>query len=92
MPAHVQYIGQHSPVIAQGAWRAAQSLADAGTIGLAALDARKTGTPLPQSWIDQAQATLTAIDRPQGILHIVAVPAVRELLTGSPLPPARGAR
>jgi hexosaminidase len=92
MPAHVQYIGQHSPVIAQGAWRAAQSLADAGTIGLAALDARKNGTPLPQSWIDQAQATLTAIDRPQGILHIVAVPAVRELLTGSPLPPARGAR
>lgn len=86
LPARVQLVGARSPVIAQGGWRAAQSLAAAGTIGLAALDARRNGTLLSQSWIDQALVTLTAIDRPQGILHIVAVPSVRELLLGTPTP------
>ena len=88
LPAVVTQVGATSPVIAQGGWRAAQSLAAAGTIGLAALDARDHDKPLPQSWIDEAQKTLTAIDRPQGILHVVAVPAVRELLTGTITPSA----
>lgn len=91
LPTIVKSVGATSPVIAQGGWRAAQSLADAGTIGLAALDAREHGTTLPDSWIAQALTTLAAIDRPQGLLHIVAVPAVRELLTGSPNP-SHGAR
>jgi hypothetical protein len=88
LPAVVTQVGATSPVIAQGGWRAAQSLAAAGTIGLAALDARDHGKPLPQSWIDEAQKTLTAIDRPQGILHVVAVPAVRQLLLGNATPGA----
>jgi hexosaminidase len=86
LPAAVQAVGARSPVIAQGGWRAAQSLAAAGTIGLAALDARASGKPLTQSWIDQANVTLTAIDKPQGLLHLVVVPAVREILTGTPVP------
>lgn len=86
LPAAVQTVGAHSPVIAQGGWRAAQSLAAAGTIGLAALDARASGKPLAQSWVNQALVTLTAIDKPQGILHLVVVPAVRELVTGTVVP------
>lgn len=66
--------------LAQGAIPAADALASVGSIGLAALEARKSGMPLSQAWADSAKATLTAADKPQALLHIVVVPAVRRLL------------
>ncbi|HWG35072.1 MAG TPA: family 20 glycosylhydrolase, partial [Gemmatimonadaceae bacterium] len=66
--------------LAQGAVPAADALASVGTIGLEALEARKSGMPLPQAWADSARATLTAADKAQGLLHLVVVPAVRRLL------------
>jgi hexosaminidase len=66
--------------LAQGALPAADALAGVGSIGLAALEQRKSGVPLPTTWIDSALVTLTAADRPQGLLHLVVVPAVRALL------------
>ncbi len=66
--------------LAQAAIPAADALAKVGAIGLAALEVRKSGIPLPKSWTDSALVTLQAADRPQGLLHLVVVPAVRELL------------
>lgn len=71
--------GNRSP-LAQGAIPAADALARVGTIGLAALEARKSGMPLSQAWTDSAKVILTAADKPQGLLHLVVVPAVRRLL------------
>jgi hexosaminidase len=67
--------------LAQGAVPAADALANVGAIGLEALEARKSGMPLPQAWADSAKAALVAADKPQGLLHLVVVPAVRRLLT-----------
>ena len=66
--------------LAQAALPAADALASVGTIGLAALEARKSGMPLSKAWTDSAIVTLTAADKPQGLLHLVVVPAVRQLL------------
>ena len=66
--------------LAQGAIPAADALSSVGDIGLAALEARKSGVPLSQAWADSAKATLIAADKPQGLLHLVVVPAVRRLL------------
>jgi hexosaminidase len=66
--------------LAQGAIPAADALASVGRIGLAALEARKSGMPLPRTWTDSAIATLQAADKPQGMLHLVVVPSVRRLL------------
>ncbi|HEV2643792.1 MAG TPA: family 20 glycosylhydrolase, partial [Candidatus Elarobacter sp.] len=74
--------------IAQGALRAADALANVGTIGLAAIDARERGTTVPESWTTPALATLKGADQPQGMLHLIAIPAVRLLLTGSAAAPA----
>jgi hexosaminidase len=71
--------GNRSP-LAQGAIPAADALARVGTIGLATLEARKSGMPLSQAWTDSAKVILTAADKPQGLLHLVVVPAVRRLL------------
>ncbi len=67
--------------LAQGAIPAADALSSVGAIGLAALEARKSGVPLSKAWTDSAAVTLQAADRPQGLLHLVVVPAVRRLLT-----------
>lgn len=67
--------------LAQGAIPAADALSSVGAIGLAALEARKSGVPLSKAWTDSAFVTLQAADRPQGLLHLVTVPAVRRLLT-----------
>ena len=71
--------GNRSP-LAQGAIPAADALARVGTIGLATLEARKSGMALSQAWTDSAKVILTAADKPQGLLHLVVVPAVRRLL------------
>ncbi|MFI5238342.1 MAG: beta-N-acetylhexosaminidase [Gemmatimonadales bacterium] len=75
----VHAIAGRSPLV-QGAIPAADALATVGAIGLEALEARKSGVPLPKSWTDAAIVTLQSLDRPQGVLHLVAVPAVRMLL------------
>jgi hypothetical protein len=36
--------------------------------------------PLPKSWNDAAILKLQAAEKPQGVLHLVVVPAVRQLL------------
>lgn len=76
----VHDVASHSP-LAQAALPAADALASVGTVGLAALEARKSGMPLSKAWTDSAIVTLTAADKPQGLLHLVVVPAVRRLLT-----------
>lgn len=75
----VHDIANRSPLV-QGAIPAADALATVGAIGLEALEARKSGVALSKSWIDSALVTLKAVDRPQGVLHVVVVPAVRQLL------------
>ena len=75
----VRVAASRSP-LARGALPAADALASVGSIGLAALEQRKSGVPLPKTWIDSAVVTLNAADRPQGLLHLVVVPAVRSLL------------
>lgn len=66
--------------LARAAIPAADALAGVGTIGLAALEARKSDVPLSKAWTDSAIVTLQASDKPQGLLHLVVIPAVRRLL------------
>ena len=75
----VHAIADRSPLV-QGAIPAADALARVSAIGLEALEARRSGVPLAKSWIDAAMVTLKAADQPQGVLHLVVVPAVRQLL------------
>jgi hexosaminidase len=75
----VHDVANRSP-LAQAALPAADALANVGAIGLAALEARKSGMPLSKAWTDSAIVTLTAADKPQGLLHLVVVPAIRQLL------------
>ena len=75
----VHTIADSSP-LAHAAVPAADALATVGAIGLEALEARKSGVALPKSWTDSALVTLKAADQPQGVLHLVVVPAVRRLL------------
>jgi hexosaminidase len=76
----VHEVANRSP-LAGGAIPAADALASVGAIGLEALEARKSGVPPSRAWTDSARATLAAADKPQGTLHLVVVPAVRNLLT-----------
>ncbi len=78
LPARVRAAAR-SP-LAQGAIPATDALSRVGAIGLAALEARKSGMPLGRSWTDSAVVTLQAADKAQGLLHLVVVPAVRSLL------------
>lgn len=66
--------------LAQGGIQAANALAVAGIIGQAGLDAIVSAKPLPKSWVDSALVTLQALDKPQGVLHLTVIPAVRQLL------------
>lgn len=75
----VHTIADSSP-LAHAAVSAADALATVGAIGLEALEARKSGVALLKSWTDSALVTLKAADQPQGVLHLVVVPAVRQLL------------
>ncbi len=75
----VRDVASASP-LARGAIPAADALASVGAIGLEALEARKSGVPLPKTWTDAALVTLASADKPQGVLHLVVVPAVRLLL------------
>ncbi len=79
LPARVSDVASRAPV-ARGGIQAAQALGAAGIIGQAALEALSSGKPLPQPWIDSALVTLAALDKPQGLLHLTVVPAVRQLL------------
>ncbi|MEO7217032.1 MAG: family 20 glycosylhydrolase, partial [Gemmatimonadaceae bacterium] len=75
----VHAMANRSPLV-NGALPAADALADVASIGLAALEARKSGVPLSKAWNDAAILKLQAADKPQGVLHLVVVPAVRQLL------------
>ena len=75
----VHAMANRSPLV-NGALPAADALADVASIGLEALEARKSGVPLPKAWNDAAIIKLQAADKPQGVLHLVVVPAVRQLL------------
>ncbi|MEO7041982.1 MAG: hypothetical protein ABI035_06965, partial [Gemmatimonadaceae bacterium] len=75
----VHAIADRSPLV-QGAIPAADALARVSAIGLEALEAQRSGVPLSKSWIDAAMVTLKEADQPQGVLHLVVVPAVRQLL------------
>ena len=79
LPDRVRAAGGTSP-LAQGAIPAADALSRVADIGITALDAGSRGVTLGKSWTDSATATLQAADRPQGLLHLVVVPAVRRLL------------
>lgn len=79
LPLLVHRTAPRSP-LAQAAIPAADALSSVGAIGLAALEERKSGVPLPRTWTDSALVTLQAADKPQGLLHLVVVPAVQRLL------------
>ncbi|MEO7103141.1 MAG: family 20 glycosylhydrolase [Gemmatimonadaceae bacterium] len=75
----VHAIAGRSPLV-QGAIPAADALARVSAIGLEALESRRSGIPLAKSWTDSAIVTLKVADQPQGVLHLVVVPAVLQLL------------
>ncbi|MDQ2890399.1 MAG: beta-N-acetylhexosaminidase [Gemmatimonadota bacterium] len=81
LPARVRLAANASPLV-EGAIPAADALSGAAVIGITVLDARKRGVPLTKSWSDSANAALQTADRPQGLLHLVVVPAIRRLLNG----------
>ena len=65
---------------------AAAALARVGAIGLEALDQLDRG-PAPGEWIRARSAALDTLARPQGLLRITVIPAVRQLVRGAGITP-----
>lgn len=87
LPAKVRIVASHAP-LAQDAVSAADALDVAAIIGQAGIGALATGKALPQTWVDAATTSLDALDKPQGLLHLTVVPAIRLLITPQAIVPA----
>lgn len=61
---------------------AARALTRAGGIGIEALDQLDRG-PAPADWIAARSAALDSLSRPQGLLRITVIEAVRQLIRGT---------
>jgi hexosaminidase len=61
---------------------AARALTRVGAIGIEALDQLDRG-PAPADWIQTRSAALDTLSRPQGLLRLTVIPAVRELVRGA---------
>lgn len=61
---------------------AARALTRAGGIGIEALDQLDRG-PAPADWITARNAALDTLSRPQGLLRITVIEAVRQLIRGT---------
>jgi len=85
--AEAAVIAERAP-LAGGAVPAAATLSNVAAIATAALDALDRRTALSTTWHDSAVTILTAADRPQGVLHVAIVPAVRMLVDSAAASPA----
>ncbi len=70
-----------SPLVGDAA-AAARALTRVSAIGLEALDQLNRG-PAPADWIKARSAALDTLSRPQGLLRITVIPAVRQLVRGT---------
>ncbi|HEU5217535.1 MAG TPA: hypothetical protein VFU23_02695, partial [Gemmatimonadales bacterium] len=70
-----------APLTRDGA-AAARALTRVAAIGLEALDQLDRG-PASADWIKARNATLDTLARPQGLLRITVIPAVRQLVRGT---------
>ncbi len=61
---------------------AARALTRVSAIGLEALDQLERG-PAPADWIQARSAALDTLSRPQGLVRITVIPAVRQLVRGT---------
>ncbi len=68
--------------LAGDAGLAARALTRVGAIGLEALDQLEHG-PAPAEWIKARSAALDTLSRPQGLLRIAVISAVRQLVRGT---------
>jgi len=68
--------------LAGDAAAAARALTRVSAIGLEALDQLDRGTA-PADWIKARSAALDTLSRPQGLLRITVIPAVRQLVRGA---------
>jgi hexosaminidase len=68
--------------LAGDAAAAARALIRVSAIGLEALDQLDRG-PAPADWIKARSAALDTLSRPQGLLRITVIPAVRQLVRGA---------
>lgn len=87
LPARVRVVAARAP-LAQDALPAADALDAAAIIGQAGIRALATGKPLPQTWVDFATTSLDALDKPQGLLHLTVIPAIRILIAPQIAPQA----
>lgn len=87
LPARVRVVANRAP-LAQDAVAAADGLEVAAIIGQAGVRALATGKALPQTWVDAATTSLDALDKPQGLLHLTVIPAVRLLIAPQAIAPA----
>jgi hexosaminidase len=73
--------------LAQDGVPAADALARVGAVGLAALDRLSGAVTATQAWQDSARVALDGATRPQGLLRLVVVDAVRWLVEVVPVGP-----
>jgi hexosaminidase len=74
-----QSIAQRSSFVKEAA-PTSQDLASLGTVGIAALDAIKTGKPADDSWKAQQMAVIEQAKKPKGQLLLIPVGAVQKLV------------
>ncbi len=76
----VDSLGAMAP-LARDAAPAARALGRLGAIGIEAL-AKVGHAPAPPEWTRATLAALDSLERPQGLLRLTVVPAVRALVQG----------
>ena len=77
----IDALAAHAPLVGDAAL-AARALTRVGAIGLEALNQLDHG-PAPADWITSRNAALDTLSRPQGLLRITVIPAVRQLVRGA---------
>ncbi len=73
---------QRSPIVGD-VLPVARDLAELGNAGLEALVYLETGTPAPQSWVQDRTALLVRAAQPKANLRLTVVQAVRDLVTAA---------
>lgn len=81
LPGELAAVAATAPTVRE-ALPAAAALARVAAIGVQATRGMPDGDPLPPGWRASALAALDAADRPQGLLHLTVVPALRLLVQG----------
>jgi hexosaminidase len=78
LPARLAEMARDAPLASEGE-PAARAAAQIAQTGLEALGYLRQGSP-PPGWVDRARLLLAEAEKPQGLLHLVGVDAVRSLV------------